>query len=146
MCPRVLFLSYLIWLALTAWALDRRREGHPLLGTRSATQSAVRAASAVIGAAFGVIGALLLDQQDSALGGAIIGALIVGSILYLTGVAMWRGTAALRVRSIGYLLLVLALFVPSTLTLGLPVAALLVVTLDQAPDSPKRPMLERRSV
>jgi hypothetical protein len=46
----------------------------------------------------------------------------------------WRGGQALGLRILGWVLLVTALVIPSTLTLGLPVVALLVVPLASIPE------------
>jgi hypothetical protein len=56
-------------------------------------------------------------------------AAIGGSILYGVGLLSWWGGTAFMLRLLGWLLMTLALAIPSTMTLALPLVALLVPTL-----------------
>jgi hypothetical protein len=58
--------------------------------------------------------------------------LLVGSVLYLVGLALWRERTGFILRSIGWILAAGALAIPSTLTLLLPLVALLALTLRPA--------------
>jgi hypothetical protein len=58
--------------------------------------------------------------------------LLVGSLLYLVGLALWLERTGLILRFIGWMLAAGALAIPSTLTLLLPLVALLVLTLRPA--------------
>jgi len=60
--------------------------------------------------------------------------LLLGSILSLCGFALWRERTGYALRLSGWILLVAALAIPSTLTLLLPLAALLAITVHSAPE------------
>ena len=57
-----------------------------------------------------------------------------GGCLFAFGVVLWRGRGARLLRALGWALAVAGLAVPSLLTLALPAAALLVVTLGHPPE------------
>jgi hypothetical protein len=75
-----------------------------------------------------------LAQDASGLELLVLAMVAAGGSLYALGVALWRGRGALLLRAIGWVLAVAALAVPSLLTLALPAAALLVVTLGSPPE------------
>jgi hypothetical protein len=56
-------------------------------------------------------------------------ALGIGGLIYAAGTALWRGSLAQLMRAVGWTLIVLPMTFPSTLTLGLVLAAPLVVTV-----------------
>lgn len=58
----------------------------------------------------------------------------LGSIVYAAGLLVWRGRQALALRILGWALMVVAFVIPSTLTLGLPLVALLAVALVPIPE------------
>ena len=63
-----------------------------------------------------------------------LGALLIGgSFLYVVGAALWRGYAAYGLRVVGWCLVAAVLSVPSTLTLALPVVALMAAVLVEVP-------------
>jgi hypothetical protein len=87
---------------------------------------------------FGMIGAtatasiallLLASNHESSLGLVLLVTLCFGSVLYLCGLALWHERAGYAVRLAGWILAVSALAIPSTLTLLLPVACLLALTI-----------------
>jgi hypothetical protein len=49
--------------------------------------------------------------------------------VYAAGLLAWRGGQALGLRILGWILMVTAFAIPSTLTLGLPLVALLALAL-----------------
>ena len=67
------------------------------------------------------------------LGWTIGAAVSLGSVVYAAGLLAWRGGRALGLRVVGWVLMVAALAIPSTLTLGLPLVALLALTLAPIP-------------
>jgi hypothetical protein len=81
-----------------------------------------------------VAAAAFLAQGASLLELAVLATLAAGGCLFVLGVVLWRGRGALILRAIGWALAVAALAVPSLLTLALPAAALLVVTLGSPPE------------
>ena len=87
---------------------------------------------------------MALDREHtSTLGNALWTSLIVGSALYSVGAASWTGNAAFLLRGIGWILMAIVFLLPSTLTLGLPLLALLAFALVpissmRAPDAPYR--------
>ena len=68
------------------------------------------------------------------LGWTIGAAVSLGGVVYAAGVLAWRGGQALGLRILGWVLLVTALVIPSTLTLGLPLVALLALALVPIPE------------
>jgi hypothetical protein len=81
-----------------------------------------------------VVAAAFLAQDASLLEVVVLAAAAAGGSLYVLGVVLWRGRGALLLRALGWALAVAALAVPSMLTLALPAAALLVVTLGHPPE------------
>ncbi len=69
------------------------------------------------------------DAPHSALSWLIAALTLAGSLLYGLGVLAWYGRPAFLLRVIGWAMLVVALVIPSTATLALPLVALLVPTL-----------------
>jgi hypothetical protein len=91
----------------------------------------------MIGAvAFASIAVLLLraNHGDGPMALLLTLVLLCGSITYLSGVALWREQVGLWLRFSGWFLVIAVLVVPSTLTLLLPVAALLTLTLCIEPE------------
>lgn len=102
-------------------------------------EAPVRVLGAVTGVALTSIGLLLLGNDGATTPGNISLLLLVfGGVLYAWGLVRWRTPDGLGSRRVGWTLVVAALAVPSTLTLLLPVASLLVLTL--------RPVGERHRV
>jgi hypothetical protein len=88
----------------------------------------------VIGAsATALVAVVLIAANDSTtLGFVALLMLLLGSILYLCGMALWRQRGGFGLRLIGWSLAVAGFAIPSTLTLLLPLAGLLVLTLSAA--------------
>jgi len=68
------------------------------------------------------------------LGWTIGAAVSLGGVVYAAGLLAWRGGQALDLRILGWVLMVTALVIPSTLTLGLPLVALLALALAPIPE------------
>jgi hypothetical protein len=120
-----------------AWTLGRR--GGPwVLRLSEPGQQRVRLAAGMLDTAVGAVGIAVLGLQlgdhAHALGWTIGGAVSLGSIVYAAGLLAWRGGQALGLRVLGWVLMVAALVIPSTLTLGLPLVALLSLTLAPIPE------------
>jgi hypothetical protein len=81
-----------------------------------------------------VVAAAFLAQDASLLEVVVLAAAAAGGSLFVLGVVLWRGRGALLLRALGWALAVAALAVPNMLTLALPAAALLVVTLGHPPE------------
>jgi hypothetical protein len=81
-----------------------------------------------------VLAAGVLAQGADRLELVLLASIGAGGCLFVLGVVLWRGRAALVLRALGWVLAVAALAVPSLLTLALPAAALLVVTLGSPPE------------
>jgi hypothetical protein len=58
----------------------------------------------------------------------------LGGVVYAAGLLAWRGGQALGLRILGWVLLLMAFAIPSTLTLGLPLVALLALALAPIPE------------
>jgi len=126
----LLLLAYAFLAGVMVWALGRR--GGPwVLQLSERGQQGVRLAVLTLDVAVGAIGIAVLGLQlgDHAhvLGWIIGGAVSLGSILYAAGLLAWRGDRALGLRVLGWVLMLVAFVLPSTLTVGLPVVALLAV-------------------
>jgi hypothetical protein len=135
----VLLVAYAVLAGVVAWSLGRR--GGPwILGLGEPGRQRVRLAAATLDALAGALGLAVLglqladDGQPHLLGWTITVALLLGSIAFAAGLMAWRGGQALGLRLLGYLLMVLALAIPSTLTLTLPLIAPLAVTLATIPE------------
>jgi hypothetical protein len=133
----VLLVAYAVLAGVVAWALGRR--GGPwILRLPEPARRRVRLAAGLLDAVAAALGlavlALQLADEPHLLGWTITAALLLGSIAYAAGLLTWRGPQALGLRILGYLLIVLALAIPSTLTLTLPLVAPLAVTLAPIPD------------
>jgi hypothetical protein len=83
--------------------------------------------------ALGVVAAVDLIRHaeatdESVLAASLVfGSLAAGGLAFAAGVALWRGTMGLTLRVAGWMLIVLSLAMPSTMTLALPFASVLVV-------------------
>jgi hypothetical protein len=102
---------------------------------RAGTQREFAVRMAAFGAGIlAVVAAAILAQDASRNELVLLVAVAAGGCLYVLGVLLWRGRGALLLRAVGWGLAVAALAVPSLLTLALPAAALLVVTLGSPPE------------
>jgi hypothetical protein len=135
----VLLLAYGFLVGLTAWTFGRR--GGPwILRLSEPGQQRVRLAAGMLATAVGALGMAVLglqlggDGHAHALAWTIGAAVSLGGVVYAAGLLAWRGGQALGLRILGWVLLVTALVIPSTLTLGLPLVALLVVALAPIPE------------
>lgn len=98
-------------------------------------ESLARVLGAVLGAGFASIGFLLLAND----GGTVVGTTLLlllafGGIVYASGLVRWRAPAGFLLRRAGWFLVVAALAFPTTLTLLMPLASLLVLTLRSTPE------------
>jgi uncharacterized membrane protein len=93
---------------------------------------------------FGMIGAaatasvavlVLVVADPPIFGRVILFSLLLGSVLYLCGLALWHERAGFALRLSGWILAVAALAVPSTLTLLLPLGCALALALRSAPEN-----------
>jgi hypothetical protein len=135
----VLLLAYAFLAVVIAWALGRR--GGPwVLQLSEPGQQRVRLAALMLDTAVGALGIAVLglqlggDDHAHLLGWTIGGAASLGSIVYAAGLFTWRGSRALGLRVGGWVLMVAAFVIPSTLTLGLPLVALLALALAPIPE------------
>jgi hypothetical protein len=135
----VVLLAYALLAGVIAWALSRR--GGPwILRLGEPGQQRVRLTAGMLDTAVGAIGIAVLglqlggDDHALVLGWTIGAAVTLGSIVYAAGLLAWRGGQALGLRVVGWVLMVAALVIPSTLTLGLPLVALLALTLALIPE------------
>ena len=135
----MLLVAYAFLAVVTAWALGPR--GGPwLLRLSEPGQQRVRLAAGVLDTAVGALGVAVLGLQLGAADhvhvlGWMIGALIsLGAVAYAAGLLAWQGGQAVGLRILGWVLMVIALVIPSTLTLALPLVALLATTLARLPE------------
>jgi hypothetical protein len=135
----VLLLAYAFLAGVIAWTLGRR--GGPwVLRLSEPGQQRVRLAAGMLDTAVGAIGIAVLglqlggDDHALLLGWMIGAAVSLGSIVYAAGLLAWRGGHALGLRVLGWVLMVVAFVIPSTLTLGLPLVALLALALAPIPE------------
>lgn len=133
----MLLLAYAFLAVVTALVLGP--PGGPwLLRLSEPGQQRVRLAAGVLDTAVGALGVAVLGLQLGAADhvlGWMIGALIsLGAVAYAAGLLAWRGGQAVGLRILGWVLMVIALVIPSTLTLALPLVALLATTLARLPE------------
>jgi peptidoglycan/LPS O-acetylase OafA/YrhL len=144
-------LAYLVLLGAVAWAVVRWRR--PWVRRLSGPgRRRLRLAMMVVTVAVAGLGVLLIaaqaPEEQSGIyrwtGYAVGAALLGGALLYAVGLYRWHGGAAFALRLWGWVLVTAALMVPSTLTLALPLAAAMVVTLATVPPdtgTPRRPVV-----
>jgi len=72
---------------------------------------------------------LIASNHWSTIGLVLLLTLCFGSVVYLCGLALWHERAGYALRLAGWILAVSALAIPSTLTLLLPVACVLALTI-----------------
>jgi hypothetical protein len=129
---KMVFLAYLT-LSVALLSLFGRETRGWLLKAGPQRELAVRMGALAAGV-FGGLAALVLREGESGLELVLLVSLAGGCALFVLGVILWRGRAALTLRALGWALAVAVLAVPSMLTLALPPAALLVVTLGRTPE------------
>jgi hypothetical protein len=126
----MLLVAYLTAAAAVLWRL--RAPGT----LRPAAEAAIRAGAVLVGAAAVAVAlALLAKHEATPLGTAILVSLAAGASCYVAGTLGWTGRGAFRLRAAGWTAMVLALLVPTTLSLALPLVALLAVTLHVRPQA-----------
>jgi hypothetical protein len=133
---KMTFLAYLTLSVALLSLLGRETRGW-LRSAGPQRELAVRMGALAAGAA-AVLSALILLEQASGLELILLAVLAAGGGLFTLGVVLWRGVPALALRAVGWGLTVAALAVPSMLTLALPPAALLIVTLGRPPEHAAR--------
>lgn len=135
----MLLLAYGFMVGAIAWAFGRR--GGPwILRLSEPSQQRVRLAAGMLDTAVIALGIAVLglqlggDDYAHVLGWTIGAAVSLGGVVYAAGLLAWRGGQALGLRILGWVLMVTALAIPSTLTLGLPLVALLALALAPIPE------------
>jgi hypothetical protein len=128
----MVFLAYLT-LSVALLSLFGRETRSWLRKAETQRELAVRVVALVAGVA-GVLTGVVLLEGESGRELRLLALLAGGSSIFVLGVILWRGRAALMLRTLGWVLAVGALVVPSILTLALPPVALLIVTLGRAPE------------
>jgi hypothetical protein len=130
---------YAFLAGVIVWAFGRR--GGPwILRLGEPGQQRVRLAAALLVTAVSAMGIAVLglqlggDDHAHVLGWTIGAAVSLGGVVYAAGLLAWRGGQALGLRILGWVLMVMALVIPSTLTLGLPLVALLALALAPIPE------------
>ena len=132
----MLFAAYLaLVICIGAWVRDPDLRRWPDRTERS-TLIFARACAVAVSLNLAIVGLLLGRSEEPTLVGRLASiALIAGGIMLLVGLVAWRGAVARAFRGAGWLLVVAALAVPSTLALLLLVAAPLLFLLGPAPAS-----------
>jgi hypothetical protein len=129
---KMVFLAYLTLSVALLSLLGRETRGW--LRSAEPHRELVVRMGALAAGVVATLAAVVLLEGESGLELALLFSLGLGGALYVLGVILWRGAAALVLRALGWALAVAALAVPSMLTLALPAAALLIVTLGPAPE------------
>jgi hypothetical protein len=133
----VVLAAYLaVLLAILATIRQTRPRRHASAGPM--TQFLVRSTSlALVGAlSLGALELVVNLQMITSVGVILVLVFVQAAFTYAVGVALWRGQTAFALRLAGWTLMVLCLAVPSTLTLALPVVALLCLSLVRIPAAP----------
>jgi hypothetical protein len=129
---KMAFLAYLTLTVALLSLLGRETRGW-LRRAEPQRELAMRMGALVAGV-LAVLAGVILAQQAGGLELVLLVSIAAGGCLFVLGVVLWRGRGALALRALGWGVAVAALAVPSLLTLALPAAALLVVTLGSAPE------------
>jgi hypothetical protein len=123
----MLFLAYLLFITIASAALLANAGGWGRF--RAAV---LRAFTGGLAASAGGVALALLtagDGDHTTPAIVLLTTTVAGSLFYLSGLVLWRGKAAFVLRLFGWLLLVVPALVPSTLSLSLPILAILAVTV-----------------
>jgi hypothetical protein len=129
---KMAFLAYLTLTVALLSLLGRETRGW-LRRAEPQRELAMRMGALVAGV-LAVLAGVILAQQAGGLELVLLVSIAAGGCVFVLGVVLWRGRGALALRALGWGVAVAALAVPSLLTLALPAAALLVVTLGRAPE------------
>jgi hypothetical protein len=129
---KMIFLAYLTLFVALLSLLGRETRGW-LPRAAPQRELAVRMGALAAGVV-AALAALVLLEGETGLELVLLMSLAAGGGLFALGAILWRGRAAHALRALGWGLAVAALAVPSMFTLALPAAALLIVTLGQAPE------------
>ena len=128
-------MAFLAYLTLTVALLSLLgRETRGWLGRAEPQRELAMRMGALVAGVLAVLAGVILAQQAGGLELVLLVSIAAGGCLFAFGVVLWRGRGALVLRALGWGVAVAALAVPSLLTLALPAAALLVVTLGRAPE------------
>jgi hypothetical protein len=148
----MLDIAYLVLLATVVWAATRwRRPWIRRLGDAGRRRLRLLAAVLTLGIAGlgGLVIAIQAPGEQTGIyrssGYALGAVLLAGALVYASGLAVWHGRIAFLLRLSGWVLMTVALVVPSTLTLALPVVAALLATVANIPADAKqtqRPMAD----
>ena len=131
----MILIGYIFVLVALAWVVKRGRSWRIPERLEVPTRTVATALDALF-LALGI--GLLARREASALGDAILLSLIAGATVYLWGLTLWRGRSAQICRVVGWSAMTVALLVPTTISLALPLLALLAPTL-AAPARARRP-------
>jgi hypothetical protein len=129
---KMVFLAYLT-LSVALFSLLGRETRTWLRKADPQRELAVRTGAFCAGIA-AVVAPAFLAQSASRLELVLLVSIAAGGCLFALGAVLWRGRGPLILRVLGWMLAVSALVVPSLLTLALPAAALLIVTLGSPPE------------
>jgi hypothetical protein len=129
---KMTFLAYLT-LAVALLSLFGRETRSWLRRAGPQRELAVRMGALAAGVLAALAAAILITEA-SGVELVLLAAFGIGGALFGIGTVLWRGGAAQGLRAFGWGLAIAVLAVPSMLTLALPAAALLIVTLGRAPE------------
>jgi hypothetical protein len=130
----VTLVGYLVLIAAVVWILSSGPGSH----IPAKLEILARAFAAALDAAFVALGVALLARGEATrLGVALLTALTIGALVHLSGVTLWRARTGQTLRVVGWTAMACALVVPTTISLALPLLALLAPTLGASP--PARP-------
>lgn len=129
----MILVAYLSLIAAVVWITyqaGRPRSQRWLLNQPTSTQRGLLGMS-LAGASLIFLIALSVPGlvSVSSAGVGLLALLALGALAYAAGVILWQGSLAFALRLGGWLLMAFPLVVPTTLTLTLPIVALLSVTL-----------------
>ncbi len=122
----MVFVAYLCLLAAVIWLF----QGGDALPVDKRAEAPARLIAALIGTALAAVGLIQLSRHTAQTAGtAILIVLAIGGCLYVSGVLWWEGRVGYWLRMIGWMGMIIPLLIPSTLSLTLPLVALLALTL-----------------
>jgi hypothetical protein len=124
----VIFIAYLSFVAAVMWLTSERSTW--LTRQSTGIELVTRCAAAAAALSLSVAGAALVAFGDVEAARAVIGGtLLLGGLTFTAGLLAWGRQPGLQARTAGWILLCAPLLIPSTLSLALPLVALLVVAV-----------------
>ena len=140
----IIFAAFAVIACVAGVILTSPEQDHPRDELRG-----LRIAASMLSGFFGAVGLILIvdaalepghSLASSWLSYTVLGLLSLGSALYIIGVVTWSGGRAFAMRLAGWIAMIIPLAASMVLVLGLPLLAVLAVTLRRIDIREPRPL------